>query len=640
MNTLVGTESVRKTVTARLGNVHPKVEKVLESLITAMGVAVQFFLDAVLLDLKVEKDELGLKAAYLTLSVTGEKLQKALAYASANSEKTVQERIDAYNAKRAKKGNGPIKVTTQTLADPRWKYSSSYRLSSAHEHEKTATFTLLERYQYQVEKGGEKKWVTDYSVCDVLPGLINNWLEVNISFLPKIMREAVSKVVAEQVNSNLGLLIEGSQIPSRPSTDERDPKIRAEDWQASILALARSTKPLEYVEERVSEEKVRQVCVDPLWLGFAKSPYPKRFPVDFVKHEYTPIFSRTWQKNGETKHRLYIALPVFLGVSETSTLGEYLDDEDLFWHLRKEEEFEVMKAWAGVDFPSGKTHLMFPLEYDEDGGRFEATFADPTYRAHKVTSLCEKRRSHQERKGESGKRYSYSSREWQVHFSTEGKTETVIKPNTLGIHFHYDPVISWTLVNSQGQMLEKGQIGGNEILGYGLSEKEKLEEAQKLGRSVHGKKFDKEMNRQSVALAQTIVKLALAKNANIALENIGYVQKSGGAASENRLASMCNYSKLATLIKWYGIELPYRDKQPGILSYEASSFLALFTCPHCGTCRKGKEKEGQVKLTELSKGTFTCNKCKHTGPLDHAHAAYKVAAMGATYFTARAANKV
>lgn len=583
--------------------------KAFEEAITSVSVGIYSLLTIIQKCLALSQDDDGLVCADLVLTC----LPKDTERAKGNIAKVVPE----------PRPNRKGEITARTLAEPR--YSNSYRLIEIFSDNglDKIRFRLAERFQYEDARGNKRQAITRLP-AQILQGMLRSWLKVDLSSVPKDLRDGVYQKAAEQLNSFIELVAGQEQAPSFPSLLERNPTLRLESWKESLGRIAGNRQGFEYKSQReLNPSKFssgdargnRMVNVDPDWVNFSRSPFPRRFPGNFVRSDAVRVFWRRWAERatrGELqKERLYACIPLFAGVASDSSLGRLAEEEKLFWWQKHRDEFEALPAFGKVSLPKGNTAVLVPLEYyNPRSGRepiLESVLSDPR-REVCWSLLVERPTLHRQRHGKKRRLYDHG-REWYLDFATATKVlETPKRPNVLGIHFQPEPMISWALAGPDRSILDRGQIPGNPVLSEALAKKLRLEEDQKGYRWVGDKKFRKQLKQRTYEVARSILDLAVQKNASLAIENISWVDKRSGNASENSRFSLWNFSDLAGLLKWLSMERPeYR-----IPVAEVSDYILHLTCPSCSACRKSGQLKGKAD-TWLEAGVLHCRKCGFEG---------------------------
>lgn len=542
-------------------------------------------------------------------------------------------------ARNINKPLAPIRSEAGAKESGRPRYRNSYRLEEiGFKNElRCLRFRIAARFFWQPRIQDQSKILCD---LDMLPAkffqqVIASWLKPPIlQEIPKGLRNGVCQQAAQQFLSHIGLLNKPRIAKTAyPSTAERVPERRLDRWQTALKAVCADLNEFQYVKVRDlypnhydadDPRGDRLVNVDPNWIDFMRSPFVRPLPLNFIDSDAVIVYERRWQeavRGGRAPRalqRLYAALPVFAGVSPDSALGRVMQDTKLFWWRRHLEEFTALPAWAGARLRADAPCLVVPLEYDPDRGpdkpsRFRQAFAGLDGRRVNWSVLVQRHERHQ------------PNPEWQIHFATSKEVVAAVRSNVLGIHFQDDPIIAWTLVDGADRIIKEGQWQGNEILAQGLAEKLALEKNQRAMRWIGGQTFAADLKRRAFEVAHRIVDFAVRYDANLALEEITWVDKMGSDSTANKRFSMWNFSQLASLIEWLGLERP---TPPVMTLRHVNDYLLKYTCPKCGACRKGKETIEQA-ATWRSNGLFQCRKCGFTGVIPEADQARLVARLGA-----------
>ncbi len=516
-------------------------------------------------------------------------------------------------------------------------YKNSYRLEEILQDAETGDwmmrFRVAESFAWQVGRGEDKgKILQDLAMADAkncLQQIIYSWMRPIASDVPSLCLLGACQKAAEQFNSFIGLLWEGSQTNVRfPSTEERDPEKRRATWLTALAKVCRRNEPFTYQKAReIDPSKYgvgdrrgdRLVNVDPDWIEFVKSPEPWPLPLNFVKSADVVVYEHTWIEQRGTRQvprtALCAAIPLFKGVAPDSPLGKLATNKDLFkWHAHV-DQYKPLANWDGTRLKPSFDLLMVPLQHDEGKHPLQSRFAHliggETGRVVNWSLLVQ----HKDKKGRL---------EWGLRFSTSKVVATPSeRTRVLGVHFCLDPIIWWAICDDTGEIVQEGKIEGNAVLNAALAEKLRLEGDQKKQRWVGDRKSSRDLERRTYEIARTIAGLASQHDAALALEELSYVQKCSSDLEANKRFSQWNYAQLPAYIAHKGLDLA---PAVGVIA-EVSDYLLRYTCPACGACRKAKQ-DGAKADTWRENGTLLCRKCGYTGPVPDDHQARLVAQIG------------
>ncbi|MDP3996478.1 MAG: hypothetical protein Q8P86_02170 [bacterium] len=633
---------------------------ILTETVTSAGVGVQSLLATLQNALDVKRDEIGVITADLVLPIPkGKKSDK----------------LKAARKLLSKEPKEPKRPKSETVsAMNRWKarprYTNAYHLVAIHlasaivgEDEGTSfRFRLLERYSFKVERKKGKETVTEDShayeslQAETVAMIFQCWMDSDMPFVSASFRNGVRQKCAESLNSHIALLCDDPDT-GFPSLSERDPDTRETQWLAALERIvnrtesfpyktARELYPGEYAED--DKHGDRPINVDPDWRKLVQSPEPGRLPATTNASTAIGIFRRTVEErynvNGKTviktRTRYYGCLPVFEKISPDSPLGRLADDTRCFWWQKHRKEFEPLRVTSG-NLPDGNTAIVVPLvpSQQKSSERRFKHFLESSVWDLCIGSIVEKpaeyrlRRSWRKnvwRKGENdekGKRVDRpvkaSRTEWWLHLALRREVKPELRPNVLGVHFGID-AIHWCLMSREGEVFERGGIEGNPILGTGLARKGELEEIQKRHGSVKDRVFGDELMTATYEVARSILMIAWEKDANLALENINWVDKSGKDGEANIRFSMWNYSRLPSVTKWLGLR-QFESAIPTVA--ELYDFFLQFTCPACRACRQKGQKEENADTWRKGE-ILNCRKCGFEGIVPSKFQAELVAEAG------------
>lgn len=616
-------EVVMRTFTARLHitgkGVLPRLyRELLQTTITAAGVAVQKILAALKTAIRVARDDDG---RLTVVDVVFQCQPRDVGRAILNAAKP---------RRLAPTDKGP-----KEQARPQ--YRNSYHLETFDQTTGLLCFRVAEVFHWLGTRGEVKdKWLRGLHMIDskIFQQVINSWLKPELSAVPSTLRAGVCQQAAQQFLSHVGLLDEASQTTTAfPSLAERDPDRRLHQWQANLEVLARSATPFAYLQVRQlfpgrytddDPRGDRLVNVDPDWLSFMTSPFPGTLPLNFVSSDAVVLYERTWQierrgKKPLTQQRLYAALPIIVGEVEPKVR---------WWHKHL-TEFQPLPVWSDARLTTArgqpKDLALIPLEYDPgkrsgEPSRFRRAFTGYSNRRVNWALLTQNRVRRGRERGQP---------QWLLHFATSRTVAVATRPKVLGVHFGVTPVMWWALVDSSGILLEEGCIPGNEILTAGLQAKMHLEEEQMQQRWVGDRRSNEELQRRTYEIAHRIVRLAAEHNANLALEEVVWVDKRLGSSAANRRFSMWNFSQLLAVLQWLGLERQVNGQADPVRTIRrVSDYVLRYTCPVCGACRKAKQTH-ETASTWRQGETLTCRVCGFTGPVPDDHQAQLVARLGA-----------
>lgn len=499
-------------------------------------------------------------------------------------------------------------------------------------------FRVAEAFRWLGTTGRLKgKWLRDLHLIDakILQQVINSWLKPDLTAVPATLRPGVCQQAAQQFLSHIGLLNEASQtVTSYPSLEERDPIRREREWKDALDRLIQSVTPFAYAKVRElypgeyaddDPRGDRLVNIDPDWLAFIRSPFPGTLPLNFVTSDAVVIYERTWIGNT----RLYAALPLLQGVTEHSLLHRLGQKPKLRWWHCHLHEFQPLPAWSNASLTTArgqpKELLLIPLEYDPGKrsgrpSRFRSAFTGQGSRWVNWSLLTQSRMRRGTGRGQT---------QWQLHFVTSRSVAPTPRPYVLGIHFGLDPILWWALSDCAGQVLQEGHIAGNEIMSAGLQSKMRLEEAQGQQRWVGDRRYNEELQRRTYEIGHLIINQAAALHANLAVEEIAWVDKRSGPPEANRRFSLWNFSQLSTVVEWLGLERQVDGRADPVLTLRrVNDYILRYTCPQCGACRQAKQTAANA-TTWREGATLHCRPCGFSGPVSDDHQARLVARLGA-----------
>lgn len=518
-------------------------------------------------------------------------------------------------------------------------------------------FRIAEAFFWRASRGEVKgKLLRDLNMIDVTQGLqqvIMGWLRPELNHLPLASRAGVCQQAAQQLLSHIGLINKPIQPKTTfPNLEIRDAAAVEERRLRLLEKLAGRTQPFEYKTARelkpgqydeTDKRGDRLVNVDPDWLAFIGDSEPRPLPVNFVKSSDIVVYRREWPAGRQAEElkrnpqrgsqypvnrsratrqtsRLYAALPLFKNVPPDSTLGRLARQEKLFWWRRHLAEFRVLPAWPDKRLSAKDPMLLVPLQYDppkiNKPSRFESVLSGLNGFEVNWSLLVQKG-------------YGLKAK-WEIHFAVSRQvadSRQVLlrrREKILGVHFGADQKIYWALINQTGgDIIQEGNLAMT-VLDEALQAKLKLEEVQDTLAWVGGQRFGAELKRQTYAVAKTIVQLAADLGANLALEEINFVDKKKGGPKANLRFSLWNYSNLARAIEDKGLD--HNDPVP--VAARISDYWLRFTCPVCGAVRKAKEEKGE-ETTIFQNGFLICRKCNFSGAVSDEAQARLTARLGA-----------
>lgn len=604
----------------------------LQEAVTVFGVAVQHVLGQLqeLLQVTPESPEdamLELANLYIPIISDQERTQ-ALA------------RIRGVNRDGTLKQHPAVVEHPTSAAQARPWYANSYHmveLTGFHGRE-CVRCEAARRFFWRPNRGPLKdKLLSDVAMIDPtqgLQGLLKSWLKPDLSHIPSPLRAGVCQQAAQQLNSYLGLRAIGAANTQYPSLLQRDPYLRSAQWRSHLERLLSSTHllqqvslreldPDKYTEE--DEKGDRLVLVDEDWRGFIRSPFPKRFPLNFVKSTDVVLYCY------QPQDRLFAALPIFRGVPERSVLGRIAQHDELFWWHSQVERFAPLPFWAGRILVPNRDTLLMPISYHRR--RSQRRAHHERFRRF-FTGIGDRRVCWSLVVERPVRRGGHTSMQRGLQMPTVREVAPNVRPHVLGIHFGTEPIAWWHLLDGRGHTVSTGRREGNEILNEALRKSLRLREEQKELRWVGGRKFEAELRRRTVDIARQIVQLAEECNANMALEVISWVRKSGGNPEINRRFSLWNYSQLLKRIRWQGHEWA----EPVETIAEVSDYILRYTCPSCGACRKAKQKQEDAD-TWREADVLHCRKCGYEGMVPDDLQARLVAQHGLERLRARIARQ-
>lgn len=528
--------------------------------------------------------------------------------------------------------------TEETRQDPRGravckKYSgegNSYGITAFNSDTNRFTVRLFETYTGTID--GKPKTFTDKLSANFLQAVFSSFFELPFSGVPDMIRIPSLKQTAEQLLSHVLLKVDGEQDAGVPSIGERNPHQREIDWRQSLDAIAFRTEPFVYEEVPANGKKkrVRFRNATPDWEDFLKKPFAARLPIK-IPPQYFGVFWRTSEgTRGKRARRLYMAIDL-RGIQDSHLWRLLSENEDkLFWWRRHIKSFEPVPFAEKFKLTAKKHLIMIPLEYDMEE-RFSGMLSDPLRKMCLLT-LKETRNTRKGRKNRNGNQTLKAGKAlWRADFATS-KEVSLPKWNCriLGIHFEDSPVMSWALLNKEGELEERGTLEGNPILESGLVKQETLQAAQKKDKWVGDRGFQQKLRTLTAEIARKIVLLAAEKDAWIVLEDIQWVPKSSKDSKLNRRYSMWNFSALPSKIEWLGIDIVARGEapHPAPLACKVNDYVIKFTCPECDAIRKAGQKPDKADTIRTKEGALECRKCGFKGVIPPKRSALLVAQKG------------
>lgn len=330
--------------------------------------------------------------------------------------------------------------------------------------------------------------------------------------------------------------------------------------------------PLHGVSKAVSEvyyRKYRSDCHKIAW-GFA--------------HEYENITAEQRGVNGLTQY--YVAVPFYCSDSIIQNLNKNQNNRSRGLNLQF-KTVNLYKKSFKLNY-IGETHLLLPLSCDK-------------LRAAKIleSQHLEIALSRLVKKQDGG---------WYLQLSLRVPLPEILEQKRpfLGVSFGLNAIVSWSLLDENGICLKQGSLAPNPQILEFLKRKLKLENDQKTQKWTGGKGFQKKLKTISHNVTDEILALAKLHNAQLAVVDVSYVQKSGPNHESNVLYSAWNYAQLRNVL---GYKAPLIGVCKPIF---ISDFVVNFTCPLCGKCRK-KGQDSKAKAdTWLEKNSLSC-KCGFVG---------------------------
>lgn len=584
--------------------------RVFTSAHTAVGVAVQALLSRLQVYLAVEEDDNGkLQRADLWLPISPRQEESA-------RQLVAQARPTAPPDKGAKEAARP-------------QYRNSYHMEEVaiRDGRLMVRCRVAERFVWQVGRGPfAGQWQHDIMLLDAtrgLQGLLKSWVPIPWGDVPSALRAGACQQAAQQFNSYLALRAQtgrNSPTVSFPSLAERDPAQRKDSWEKTLGRVVTGTHPFVYARAReMAPEKYqeddprgdRKVNIDPDWVEFVASPFPRRQTLNFVKSDDIVVY-RCRRDN-----RLYAALPLFTGVDDASPLGRLRQEQTLFWWQQYVETFEPLPAWTGQKLSRRRPLFLVQLESRNPDWMTQA-LSGRHGRAVSWSLVTE----------QAGTRGRRNRRQWKLDIVTFRHIDLVLRPHVLGIHFGVEPILWWCLMDGQRQVLACGSVPHNVILSEGLAQQLRLQEEQGKQRWVGDRRSRKELKRRTDEIARSIVELAAEHDANLALEQIEWVDKRFGSPEANRRHSMWNFSQLLDRITAKGLERCVGEQpEPVVTVCTVKDYILRYTCPGCGACRKAKEPVDQA-TTWREGNELRCRQCGYHGVVPDDHQAKLVGQLG------------
>ncbi len=552
-------------------------------------------------------------------------------------------------------------------------FSNSYRLTRCEPVAgQPGRFWLTANLARKITIPGKKKDRQILSMIDAKKGL----QQLLASFLaPEELVENVTanewpgicQEVAQQITSHLGLL--DSERVARdkvefPTVETRDPKARMQEYLKAVDTLvsdlrplerktARELKPKKYAADdpkgatlRISDERWSRLLRNagppkPLTLFYVKSNTVRIFrgevglPTDVPKNSrHSPPEQwrsyRPWetpsmaiqglkQKSGPHKGRLKDANPSASGPRATTKLTQYyaaiemdLDDptvKEAFAHRDESgrgrnlplnlspvalHEDKLTKKQRRINAED----LMYGLEFDRQ--RIEPVLNSSRYRILWARRV---------RRGDD----LYLQLTLGIPVP-----DLVMAPNILGIAFGLDASAYWCLLDSDGEVRDRGRIAPNEQMTRFLAEKKRLENEQKKGRYIGGKKFDRKLETIAHRNCDLLIQMCHERQADLAVEDIAWVQKSSPDSKQNVLFTALNFGQIPKILK-------YKSRYSGKSVWLCSGYVTGHTCPSCGALSRGKAKEGEERKTFWKDGKLHCRTCGYAGVPEGGYKAFVAA---------------
>lgn len=417
---------------------------------------------------------------------------------------------------------GSTEPSASWLAMPDHLKSNSYGLVGLEERSggqlPLLTFRLVEEYSYPGRDGKGKRfrWVITPLY---LQGMIKRWIpSAQCALLPRSIQQGACQEVAQQIISHWSLQEDSSQhFTSFPSFAERDPEERRRQWREALLRLSLRTEPFTH-----RKHGGKTVINDPDVKLVRAGPYPQRMTSRFIGSGDVVIWRR-----GQSK-QLYASLPVWKSVGDGSPLLRFLEQDqqpgkvNLFWWRGCLEEFTPLPAWSTVKLGANHEFLMIPIS--DEKGRLRDWLSDPG------RQVCWSVITERQVQGQP---------EFYLQITTQIKVQPRLRPNLLTIL----------------PTLEDGDGGPQACFRYAVLQEGEI---SKLGREAldqiptgparQGRSWRKSRQQQAVRTGRKIAELADSLNANIAIGEVGWIDKRGGDSNANTQASRWNHASLIKAI--------------------------------------------------------------------------------------------
>jgi hypothetical protein len=416
-----------------------------------------------------------------------------------------------------------------------------------------------------------------------------------------------------------------------PTIEDRNPATRRADYEAALDALLIDVRPLAYTRARDLDPRLfaeddrrgdRLVVNDERWLAIMRSPDPHPIPLLFVsggsvrivqgeakikagvskpdRHRGHFTLNEQVRKdrllNGQTDHgtkvRAYYALLPVLDTDDP-VIQKILERRDLCKAANPRSRGRGLKLkLSGVPIQNAsakvnKRDLMLPLSFDSRRMEKILSRSDLEIAWARVV-----------RKGDT----------WAVQFTPRIFYKVVQGAHpVLGVSFGIDAILSWSLINAEGDLVRQGQLSSNQQIAAFLASKRKVEWNQAKGRWVGGdKRFASQLGGIAHEVSNQIVGLAQHFGAVVSIHDIQWVEKSGPDALTNELFTAWNYGQLR---RQAGYKLPLHHCGKPAFTHD---FLVHFTCPSCGALRETGEKPNEA-TTWITGDTLHCRNCGYNG---------------------------
>lgn len=484
-----------------------------------------------------------------------------------------------------------------------------------------------------------------------------------LASLPKALQPGACQEFAQQLMSALANL-EARKVRGDvnfPTVEDRNPETRMQAYLDALEALVTDLAPLSYCRARDKDPGKykaddprgdRLIVDDSRWENVRRSPEPHPIPLLFVESGMVRIqhgqaafdagLSKADRHAGRTTPREEIRKSRPAGVQRKGVTHArphfarlpLLDatDEVVQQILAERDERKARAAQRGqksrgLDFglvnvplwpdkvtdKARDSDMLLPISFDRKRlGRI----------LHRNDfKLCWTRVVRKTL--ESGRQ------EWFLQLTLGVPYQNPTKPRPiLGVTFGVDALLTWALMDTSGNIIQRGQHAANPQIAEFLHRKKALEWDQVRGRWVGGKRFAPRLKDIAHQVSNQIVKLAREHDAVLAVHDISWVSKSGADSAANVRFTAWAYGQLRRYLEY---KAPLAGLGEPVF---ASDFLVRMTCPSCGACYSKSDPKGEP-TTWREKDVLNCRSCGWQRALTHGQEVERVLAIGQPFWQGR-----